>query len=249
MDSLVRQADGVFRVQGDVPGLIVGVAGRLANPAVYGANPAASRAGEKDFLSRVTGVAARDILALDQLHGDAILVVEEPPSDERLIYGEADGLLTALPGICLVIRTADCVPVFVHDRERGVLGAAHSGWRGTRLGIAGKLVREMKRLHGSKPDKLHAYILPSIGPDSYTVGRDVADLFPGDIIERDGAIYLDLWRGVERSLAGEGVKPGRIFNARTCTLAGRDEFFSHRGGDAGRNLNFALMTGLPRPSG
>jgi polyphenol oxidase len=243
MDSLVKHDDGVYRITCDIPGLVIGVAGRHANPAVYGANPAASRSEEKSFLSRITGVPSRNILALDQLHGDTILVVEVPPPEERLIYGEADGLLTALPGICLVIRTADCVPVFVYDRERRVLGAVHSGWRGTRIGIAGKLVREMGRLHGSSPGDLSVYILPSIGPDSYTVGRDVADLFPGDVIEENGALYLDLWRSIERSLAGEGVEAGRIFNARVCTLACPDDFFSHRGGDAGRNLNFALMTG------
>jgi polyphenol oxidase len=245
MNPLVLHDDGVYRVQGDIPGLVIGVAGRRANATVYGVNPASSRSDEKSLLSRITGVATQNILALDQLHGDTILVVKEPPAEECLIYGEADGLLTELPGICLVIRTADCVPVFVYDRKLGVLGAVHSGWRGTRLGIAGKLVKKMKCLHGSLPGDLSAFILPSIGPASYTVGRDVADLFPGDIREKDGAIYLDLWRGVERSLAGEGVDRENIRNARTCTLAGRDEFFSHRGGDAGRNLNFALMTGRP----
>lgn len=243
MDSLVKHDDGVYRITNGIPGLVIGTAGRRANPAVYGVNPAASRSEEKSFLSRITGVLPRNVLALDQLHGDAILVVEVPPPEERLIYGEADGLLTALPSVCLVIRTADCVPVFVYDRERRVLGAVHSGWRGTRLGIAGKLVREMERLYGSSPGDLSAYILPSIGPDSYTVGRDVADLFPGDVIEKNGALYLDLWRSIERSLVGEGMEAGHIFNARVCSLASTDEFFSHRGGDAGRNLNFALMTG------
>jgi len=243
MESLQRNDDGVCRVQGGCPGLVVGVVGRRANPASYGTGPEEVRSAEKAFLSLITGAHARNILALDQLHGDTILAVEGPPAQERLIYGEADGLITAVPGICLVIRTADCVPVFVFDRERRVLGAVHSGWRGTRLAIAGKLVREMRRLHGSSPGDLSAYILPSIGPESYTVGEDVAAFFPGDVANRNGKLYLDLWSAVEKALTGEGVAAGRIFNARSCTLAGRDEFFSHRGGDAGRNLNFAVMTG------
>jgi YfiH family protein len=200
------------------------------------------RSAEKAFLSRITGAPSRNILALDQRHGDTILIAERPPAEESLIYGEADGLLTAAPGICLVIRTADCVPVFVYDRERRVLGAVHSGWRGTRLAIAGKLVREMRRLHGSSPRDLSAYILPSIGPESYTVGEDVAGFFPGDITARSGALYLDLWQAVGRALTAEGMSAECIFNARLCTLACREEFFSHRGGDAGRNLNFAVMT-------
>jgi polyphenol oxidase len=243
MNHLVRNNDNVYRIADPPPGLVVGVAGRRANPGDYSLKPDTVRAGEKRFLSRITGVAERNILALNQLHGDTILIVGAPPPGEHLIFGDADGLLTALPGICLVIRTADCVPVFAYDRERRVLGAAHSGWRGTRAEIARKLVREMRRLHGSPADGLDVYILPSIGPASYTVGDDVAGLFPVDTIERNGAIYLDLWRNIERTLVEEGVPAERIVNARTCTLASREEFFSHRGGDAGRNLNFALMTG------
>lgn len=243
MVSLRQNDDGVYRVQGGCPGLLVGVAGRRANPASYDTGPDESRSMEKSFLSRITGAPARNILALDQLHGDTILVAEGPPVRDRLIYGEADGLITAVPGICLVIRTADCVPVFVYDSERLVLGAVHSGWRGTRLGIAGKLVREMRRLHGSSPGDLRAFILPSIGPESYTVGEDVAAFFPGDAANMSGKLHLDLWKAVERALTAEGVTAERIFNDRICTLAGRDEFFSYRGGDGGRNLNFAVMTG------
>jgi polyphenol oxidase len=243
MESLQRNDDGVYRVQGGPPGLVVGVAGRRANPAPRDAGPDEVRSAEKAFLSRITGAPARNILALDQLHGDTILVAAGPPSEDRLVYGEADGLLTAVPGICLVIRTADCVPVFAYDRERRVLGAVHSGWRGTRLAIAGKLVREMRRLYGSSASDLSVHILPSIGPESYTVGEDVASFFPGDVTSRGGALYLDLWRAVERALIAEGVAAKRIFNARISTRACNEEFFSHRGGDAGRNLNFAIMTG------
>ncbi len=241
MVSLDKQEDGVYRLTHAFPGLDIGVIARSANRVDYSLGPDEVRRQEKTLLERATGIAARDIIALDQEHGDSILVIEEPPREERLIHGAADGLLTLLPGICLVIRTADCVPVYAYDPVRRALGAAHSGWRGTRLAIARTLVREMARRAGSSYRDLQIFILPSIGPASYTVGRDVADLFPGDVEEKNGRLYLDLWGGIGRSLTGEGVPADNIFCARQCTLASNEEYFSYRAGDRGRNLNFGVM--------
>ena len=78
MESLQRNDDGVYRVQGGCPGLTIGVAGRRANTADYAASPDEVRSAEKAFLSRVTGAPARNILALDQLHGDTILIAGVP---------------------------------------------------------------------------------------------------------------------------------------------------------------------------
>lgn len=241
MASLDKHEDGVYRLSHGFPKLDIGVIARTANTVDYSGEPDAVRRREKELLETITGVAARGILALDQEHGDTILAIEEAPAEDRLIHGSADGLLTLLPEICLVIRTADCVPVFAYDPRRRALGAVHSGWRGTRLAISRALVREMKRRAGSEYRDLHLFILPSIGPASYTVGRDVADHFPPDIEEKDGRIYLDLWGNIERTLIEEGIPPKNIFCARRCTLASNEEFFSHRAGDRGRSLNYGVM--------
>lgn len=241
MVSLEKNEDGVYRLSHPFPGLDIGVVARSANPVDYSREPDEVRRNEKAVLEKITGIVARDIVALDQEHGDSILVIEAPPREERLIYGAADGLLTLLPGICLVIRTADCVPVFAYDPRRRAIGAAHSGWRGTRLCIARTLAREMARRAGSEYRDLRVFILPSIGPASYTVGRDVADLFPRDIEEKNGRLSLNLWGSIERSLTDEGIPAGNIFCARQCTLASNEEYFSHRAGDRGRNLNFGVM--------
>jgi polyphenol oxidase len=241
MFFLEKNDSGVFRVKHPFGGLEIGVIAKSANTVDYTKGSAEVRRQEKELLSGVTGTEALGILALDQEHGDSILIIREPPVEEKLIHGVADGLITGLPGICLVIRTADCVPVYVYDPVRRILGAAHSGWRGTRLDIARKLVREMAGVTGSAYRDLHAYILPSIGPGSYNVGKDVADLFPRDIGKKNGMLYLDLWGNIERSLVEEGVPPGNIFCARICTLGSNEEFFSYRAGDSGRNLNFGVM--------
>ncbi len=241
MTTFEKNSTGEYRLHTPFSSLAIGVVAKTANPVDYSASPDTVRAAEKRVLGKLTGLDTKNILALNQLHGDSIIAIHEMPREDILIFGEADGLMTALPGICLVIRTADCVPVFAYDRARHVIGAAHSGWRGTRLAIARNMVRQMKERYGSSPEDIHAYILPSIGPESYTVGRDVADLFPGDITEHNGLLRLSLWRNIERSLRDEGIPDVNIFNAGMCTLVMKDEFFSYRAGDAGRNLNFGFL--------
>lgn len=242
MVSLSKNDDGVYRLQTPFPSLSIGVIAKSANTVDYALKSEAIRSREKELIRGITGIETKNIVGLNQLHGDDIFMLHEAPARDTLIYGEADGFLTRLACTCLIIRTADCVPVFAYDPHTGALGAVHSGWRGTRLSIARKLVREMKNRLGSDYRDVHLYILPSIGPESYTVGRDVADLFPEDITEKNGMLYLNLWQNIERSLREEGVPAGNIFRTDVCTLASNDDFFSHRGGDTGRNLNFGYIT-------
>jgi YfiH family protein len=241
MTSFVQAGDGSYRLTTSAKGLCIGVVAKSANTVVYGRDPAEAGAREKELLQRITGIRKKDILALNQMHGDTIITVDAPPAKEAPADGDADGFIISLPAVCIVIRTADCVPVFVFDRERRILGAVHSGWRGTRLSIARKLVNMMKERYGAENRDMLAYILPSIGPETYTVREDVAGLFPRDIDERDGLLYLDLWRNIERSLREEGLPDENIFNASVCTLKNQAGFFSYRGGDKGRNLNFGFM--------
>jgi YfiH family protein len=242
MVSIEKNGDGVYRIKTPFSGLAIGVVSKPANRVDYALKPEIIRRCEKELIRGFTGIETKNIVGLNQLHGDDIFILNEEPSRDTLIYGEADGFITRLAGTCLIIRTADCVPVFAYDPRKRVLGAVHSGWRGTKLAIARKLVREMKNRWGSEYRDVYLYILPSIGPESYTVGRDVADFFPDDIAEKNGKLYLDLWQNIERSVREEGVPADNIFRAGMCTLKSNDEFFSHRGGDTGRNLNFGFLT-------
>jgi len=178
---------------------------------------------------------------LDQVHGSMLIHVVSNPSDDLPAIGEADGLITPIKGIALVIRTADCVPVFLYDPAGGILGAVHSGWKGTMLNISGKCVRDMVYLYGCKPENIRAFILPSIGPEAYEVNDDVACHFTEFTINKNGKLYVDLWGAIESSLKEKGIIEENIFNPQICNRTNHSEFFSHRYGDKGRNLNFAFM--------
>ncbi len=237
----MKKNKGYFSIDSGLTGFHGGVIGREINSIDYKSSYNKIRLSEKGILHGITGIDNKKIAMLDQVHGNRIIHVVNMPSSELAAVGEADGLITPIKGIMLVIRTADCVPVFLYDPVSEVLAAAHSGWKGTMLNIAEKCVRDMIYIYGSDPGNIRAFILPSIGPESYEVNEDVASYFPDDTIAANGKLCVDLWNSVESSLKKAGVAEENIFNSRICNRINHSEFFSHRFGDSGRNLNFAFM--------
>lgn len=241
MEKLLKYDKGHYRVDSGLNGFYAGVAGRKTSSVDYNGTYSEIRTAEKQILSDITGVENRNIVMLDQVHGSMIIHVLNDPSSDLSSAGEADGLITAIKGVALVIRTADCVPLFLYDPEKSVLGAVHSGWKGASFNITSKCVKEMVFLYGSDPADIRAFILPSISPESYEVNEDVACHFPENTISVNGKLHVNLWESVENSLKKEGVRAGNIFNPRICNRIQHEDFFSHRYGDIGRNLNFAFM--------
>lgn len=242
MFHLNLDVKGHYMLRGLPAGCSVGVTGRAVNRTDYTAPDREIRVSDKELLSSVTGIPSDRILMLDQVHGDTILHIDACPEENLLSAGEADGMITSLHGLCLVIRTADCVPVLLYDPVNSIIGAVHSGWKGTMLDITGKCITEMTgSRYGSKPENILVFILPSIGPGSYEVNHDVAKYFEDDTIKRNGRLYVDLWGGIEKSCSRNGIIPENMYNARICNRIHHDEFFSYRYGDRGRNLNFIYM--------
>ena len=244
MISFTKNKTALYEINGLPANIKAGCAGRAANNIDYLQDHEGVRFAEKKILSAATGLHEKDILSLEQVHGRDILIVEEKPAAPCAIYGTADAMLTSLKEVCLVIRAADCVPVILADKKSRAVGAVHSGWKGSRLGISGAAAALMKERFGCSGDDLLACILPSIGPQSYEVKEDVAQYFPEYTARRGGSLFVDLWAAVTASLVAEGVPHENIFNCRICNLQNTDEFFSHRHGDTGRNLNYIFITRL-----
>ncbi|PKL41367.1 MAG: hypothetical protein CVV44_01655 [Spirochaetae bacterium HGW-Spirochaetae-1] len=241
MISFIKNERNYYSIESPFKGLSLGVLGKEGNDTDYSRNDQDIRSRERELLSSMLRLTENRILFLNQEHGDTILHARELPTTPSHVFGDADAIITGMPGICPVIRTADCVPVFIADMDKRVLGAAHSGWKGTRLQISRKMIQIMKDEYGCSYEAMQVFILPSIGPESYEVGKEVADFFPEDCVEEDGKIYLNLWYSIECSLIEEGIPEENIFNTEICSLQNSDSFFSHRYGDTGRNLNFAFF--------
>jgi purine-nucleoside/S-methyl-5'-thioadenosine phosphorylase / adenosine deaminase len=169
-----------------------------------------------------------------QVHGDRVMVIEKPRPLEQN-HAKADALITSHGNVTLLMRFADCVPIFLYDQVRRVVGIAHAGWMGTVKKIGLKTVQEMTRVFGCKPGDVMAGIGPSIGPDEYEVGENVIEevrkSFPDDaenllLEKQNGSVHLDLWEANRLTLVEAGL--GRIEIAGISTAAHTDDWYSHR---------------------
>ena len=164
-------------------------------------------------------------------------------------YDDVDGLVTDVPGLALTVFTSDCVPVFFYDPKKRAIGVCHAGWRGTVGGIAGKTAELMCRTYGCDPADIIAAIGPSIGPECFEVGEEVADEFSREfgesVILRSGSAkpHVDLWLSNVLSLKRAGLSEEHITVSGLCTMCHPDMFFSHRAtaGKRGSNAGFLML--------
>lgn len=168
-----------------------------------------------------------------------------------------DALVTATPGLALVVTTADCVPIFLFDPRRRAVALVHAGWRGTARGAAGHAVRALAAEYGSRPEDLWAVVGPSIGPCCYEVDEPVVAAFeegqdgavtagPGSWLRRGtspGRWRLDLWAANRDQVIGFGVPAEQVQVAGICTACEAADFFSHRAqrGQAGRQAAILVL--------
>lgn len=163
-----------------------------------------------------------------------------------------DALVTQLPGYCLCISTADCVPVLLYDKRTRSIAAIHAGWRGTVSRIVEKTISTMAENYGTEGKDLIACIGPSISLEAFEVGDEVYDTFakagfPMSIIARkETKWHIDLWEANRQQLLARGVKPENIEISGICTYADNDDFFSARrqGINSGRILSGIMINKL-----
>jgi YfiH family protein len=179
------------------------------------------RFSEADLLSIAAANGARPVL-LRQVHSARVLVLEEilptPP--------EADAMATHRPGLALVIKTADCLPLFLVDPDCRAVAAVHAGWRGTVRRIAAEAVEAMVRVFGTRPASLLAALGPCIGGACYEVGEDVAAPFRRDpsfaalfapVVSRPRKFLFDLRAANRAQLEAAGLTAANIHDSGTCT--------------------------------
>ena len=210
-----------------------------------------SVAQNRTILCNAIGISPDNLFIPYQTHSDLICVIDgdfisqnEIQQAQRL--NGVDAIITDQTGICIGVTTADCVPVLIYDPVRKVAGVAHAGWRGTVVRIAGKTVRLMSEKFGCNPQDLVAAIGPSIGPDAFEVGEDVADEFRRNgftqtILSNNHKPHIDLWKANQLDLLEAGLQPHQIEIAGICTFTEHERFFSARrlGVKSGR-----LVTGI-----
>ena len=168
------------------------------------------------------------LISATQVHGSNEAVIRAgfavPPGE----IPEADILITAQPGLGLVIKQADCQAVMFYDPEHRVVAQAHCGWRGQVGGVLHETVSRLAFHFKSRPEALHAAIGPGLGPCCAEF-RNYRREFPSALWKyqvRPG--YFDLWQLSLDQLTAAGLKPDHIEVAGLCTRCQATEFFSYR---------------------
>lgn len=149
-----------------------------------------------------------------QVHGVTALTADTPGPQ-----GEADALITEVPGLYVTVRTADCLPLLIADVRQRKVAAVHAGWRGTAAGIPLATLQSM----GSTPSDVWIAIGPGIGPCCFEVGDEVAREFGAT-----GRQCIDLFRHNLKHLSDFGVPLSQIDIDAPCTRCTPDEFHSFR---------------------
>lgn len=183
-----------------------------------------------------------------QVHGVDVAIAETPRSPESP-HLQADTILTNTPGVTLLMRFADCVPIFLHDPVRKVVGITHAGWMGTVHATVRYAVEAMQTRFGSRPGDILAAIGPSIGPDHYEVGPDVVaqvrQAFGESanrlLTDHAGATRFDLWAANRLTLEKAGIR--QIELAGLCTACHTVDWYSHRA-ERGRTGRFGAIIAL-----
>jgi polyphenol oxidase len=177
------------------------------------------------------GVGPDSLVSLHQVHSPDAVIVHAPFGTER---PKADGMATRVPGLALAITTADCGPLLFADREGGVVGAAHAGWRGALTGVIEATLAAMEEL-GARRERTTVVLGPTIGRDAYEVGLDFKDRFLaadptndrffGPSARPDRAMFdLPAYIGARAFAAGVGS----FISLGLCTYSDEDRFFSYR---------------------
>lgn len=176
----------------------------------------------------------KHLMALKQVHGVAGKVFKSTEDFACRPYSfEGDYMITSVPHAGLAVATADCLPIIIYDEKNHVVAAAHAGWRGSVAGIAEKVLTEMQKNFGTKPEDCQVIFGPAAGPCCYEVDdnfvQNIAPEYQEEtVVRRGGAYFFDNTHYNCLQLRRLGVPAEKLDkNAALCTIC-LPQFCSYR---------------------
>lgn len=270
MKISMREKDGVsylsadgFEAAGGVAhgfstrmgGVSTGICESMNLGTTRGDEPDCVRENYRRFLAAI-GAPSPHIAMSNQVHGDVVRPVtcaDIKPDIYTPEPYEVDGLVTDIPGVTLVVFSADCLPILLYDPVRRVIAAAHAGWRGTAAGIAERAVEKMT-FYGSRPEDILAAIGPGISKCCFETHEDVPNAMTAALgvsatpfIEpiENGKFKLDL-KGINAMrLEKAGLLCEHIAVSEACTACHPELYWSHRRTEGVRGSQAAMIQLLP----
>ena len=181
------------------------------------------------------------LVSCQQVHGSAIAFI-----DKNYLKGscylpdralaQTDALITDIPGVTLMTRHADCVPLLFFDAKTPTVAVAHAGWQGTLAHIGPKTIELLVREYKCQRQNIQAALGPSIGPCCYHISSTMADLALEKLVRGKAFIHegsdkrqlFDLWKANKEQLLLAGIVEDNIYSSEVCTSCNSDHFFSYR---------------------
>lgn len=192
----------------------------------------------KKFLDQL-GIDLEKIVAMKLIHSNKVFSVNnfncnKGTFNEKKWIKDVDGLITDVPGIFLFATYADCLPIFIFDPKRKVVGLLHVGWRGAIKSLCQKTLEKLKREFSSNPTDLVVFVGPSIHSCCFEVKHDVESQFRENefgekgLIKKSGRTFIDLQKVVLLQLISQGILDENVEISPLCTACNTDTFYSHR---------------------
>jgi YfiH family protein len=238
--SFRLDSDGILRLEAwrDIPWLLHGFTTRRTGDFGNGTPD-----GESLRRIQANGMQLRTVR---QIHSNQVRLLSRDGSDSWQ-RPEGDALVTDLAGQVLGVRTADCLPLLLVDRERRAVASVHAGWRGTQQRIAASAAEAMRAHFGSEPESLEVAIGPGIAACCFEVGPEVAEQFHPSLVVAPRAglespekarPHVDLVEANRRQLLEQGISGRKLWSAGRCTVCGGDFFSYRRDKETARMLAF-----------
>ncbi|MEE9543263.1 MAG: peptidoglycan editing factor PgeF [Thermodesulfobacteriota bacterium] len=205
-----------------------------------------------EMITEEFNVDSESVVTIDQVHGSSVMLLEKPLKESSFYRKqEGDAIVTALFGVPIAIRSADCMPILFYDNKTFTIGVAHAGWRSTLDRVAIKTIEAMQKEFGSNPEDIKAAFGPSIGPCCYYVEPQMVKKFAKEglninsFIISDNSTRLDLGLANTNQLIGAGLKIENISSKAPCTYHNNKLYYSFRaeGDKASRQLSILMMKG------
>ena len=180
-------------------------------------------------LSALLGISEESIIMPHQVHGTEVRRIDAPPSE--VIEG-VDAVMTDVPGLCIGVSTADCIPILLYDARHHAACAVHAGWRGTVKRILHRAVAAMTDAYGCIPSEMKAVIGPGISLESFEIGDEVFEQFANAgfdmsiLAHRYTKWHIDLPLCNRMQLEELGVT--NITMSGICTYQQYNDYFSAR---------------------
>ena len=200
--------------------------------AVFSLNP--SQYSRKE-ITRKLDYNAKDLAIPEQVHSTVVEFARFPGR-----HPAADGLVTTNSNILLTLKVADCVPVYLYEPRKNMIGLVHSGWRGTVGKIVPNAIQLMQK-NGAETGEIRCFLGPAIGICCYEVGVEVAHKFDDEAKMKleDRKWKVGLHDQISLQLASSGISEENIQTSDMCTYESRDCHSYRRDGDnVGRMFAF-----------